>query len=212
MNKRITVTGLVLIFAFLVFSCRESVKAESVPISTANSSVSGEKYTMDAKESVVMWKGSNAFGSNFHTGYIYVSDGNLMIDNDLLVAGSARIDMNTIQDEKRESDNGLVKHLKDPDFFDVNRFPVSIFEITNVESDGENAKVTANLTIKEITHSVTFPTRVEIKDGIAKMTGRLIIDRTQWDIRYKSGRFYANLADETISDYIEFNIAIVAKK
>jgi hypothetical protein len=40
----------------------------------------------------------------------------------------------------------------------------------------------------------------------------MVIDRTKWDIRYKSGKFYDNLANNAISDSIEFNIKIVAKK
>jgi len=40
----------------------------------------------------------------------------------------------------------------------------------------------------------------------------VIIDRTKWDVRYNSGKFYDNLADDTISDDIEFDMKIVAKK
>jgi len=42
--------------------------------------------------------------------------------------------------------------------------------------------------------------------------GKVIIDRTKWGVRYKSGKFFNNLADKTISDSIEFNIKIVANK
>jgi hypothetical protein len=42
--------------------------------------------------------------------------------------------------------------------------------------------------------------------------GKVTIDRTKWDIRYRSGKFFANLADEAISDDIEFEMKIVAKK
>ena len=53
---------------------------------------------------------------------------------------------------------------------------------------------------------------MEVKNGIVKANGKLVIDRTLWDVRYKSGKFYDNLADETMSDSIEFHIKIVAKK
>jgi hypothetical protein len=38
------------------------------------------------------------------------------------------------------------------------------------------------------------------------------LSRTQWGIRYRSGKFYDNLADQAVSDDIEFLMKIVAKK
>ena len=98
-------------------------------------------------------------------------------------------------------------------YFDVEKFPISTIVITKVDSvNGKNIKITGNLTIKGVTHAVTFPAVIEVKDGIVKATGKIIIDRTQWGIRYKSGTFYDNLADNAVSDDIEFNMEIVAKK
>ena len=48
-------------------------------------------------------------------------------------------------------------------------------------------------------------------DGTIKVNAKLVIDRTKWDVRYKSAKFYDNLANQTISDSIEFHIKIVAK-
>jgi len=41
---------------------------------------------------------------------------------------------------------------------------------------------------------------------------KLTIDRTRWDIRYRSGKFFDNLANSAISDDIEFDMQIVARK
>lgn len=181
-------------------------------------SIANEKYLIDKKESVVTWKGSMAvvnelFGSRGHTGFVSISKGELMIKKNKLVGGKVEVDMNSIADEKHGTENNLVDHLKSPDFFDVKKFPIATFAITKVASaNGENVKVTGNLTIKGITHAVTFPAKIEIKGGIVNANGKVIIDRTQWDVRYKSGKFYDNLADEAISDSIEFDMKIVARK
>ena len=136
-----------------------------------------------------------------------------MIENGELMGGTVEIDMNTIEDKKHGRDNKLVNHLKDPDFFEVEKFPFSTIVITKVASiNDKNKKVTGNLTIKGITHLVTFPVRMEVKDGIVKADSKLVIDRTRWDVRYKSGKFYDNLANQTMSDSIEFHMKIVAKK
>ena len=76
----------------------------------------------------------------------------------------------------------------------------------------QNKTITGNLTIKGITHPVTFPAKLEVKDEIVKMDGKLVIDRTLWDVRYNSGMFFDNLKDQAISDSIEFEIKIITKR
>jgi polyisoprenoid-binding protein YceI len=176
--------------------------------------VAGEKYIIDTKESVLTWEGSMVFGfDEEHTGYVYISKGELMIENDSLVGGTAEIDMNTIEYKDKEDKNTPIKHLKSPDYFDVEKFPVSTFSITKVAyAVRGNITVTGNLIIKGITNPVTFPAKIEVKDGIVKANGKVIIDRTQWGIRYRSGKFYNNLADLAVSDDIEIHMKIVAKK
>ncbi len=173
-----------------------------------------EKFVIDKKESVVTWKGSMVFAAKgSHTGYAYLSKGELLIEKSQLVGGAVEVDMGTITDPVYGSDNDLIHHIKSPDFFDVKKFPLATFAITKVASPkGENIDVTGNLTIKGITHAVTFPAKIEVNDGIVNAHGSVIIDRTQWDVLYSSGKFFDNLADEAISDGIELDIKIVAKK
>jgi polyisoprenoid-binding protein YceI len=215
MNNKISVTYLILIIAPLFFGCGGPAKEKNKNNASANSvslHVGDEKYVViDTKESVVTWKGSSVEGA--HTGYVYISKGELMIENGQLMGGTVEVDMSTIEGDDHRSDNNLIKHLKDADFFDVKKFPFSTIAITGAAAvNEENKNITGNLTIKGITHPVTFPAKMEIKDGVVKADGKLVIDRTEWDVRYNSGKFYANLADKTISDSIEFNIKIVAKK
>ena len=217
MNNKPSINHLILIIAPFFFACDGPVKEENkinAPAASLSLHAGNAKYVeIDTKESVVTWKGSMLFGSNSHKGYVYISKGELMIEDGQLMGGTVEVDMNTIEDEKHGRDNGLVKHLKDPDFFDVQKFPFSTFAITRVASiNAKDKEITGNLTIKGITHPVTFPTKMEVTDSTIKANGRLVIDRTKWGVRYKSGKFFDNLADETIADSIEFNIKIVAKK
>lgn len=174
--------------------------------------VGNKKYfVIDTKESVVTWKGSSIEGAQ--AGYAYISKGELMIENGQLMGGTVEIEMNKIEGPGHGRDNNLINHLKSPDFFDVKKFPFSKIVITRGASiNGANKKVTGKLTIKGITHPVTFPTKLEVKGGIVQANTKLIIDRTKWGIRYNSGKFYDNLANQAISDSIEFNIKIIAKK
>lgn len=215
MNNKTSITCLILIIAPFFFSCHGTVKEKNKNKASAGSislHVGDEKFVaIDTKESVVTWKGSSVEGA--HTGYIYISKGELMIENGQLMGGTVEVDMSTIEGDDHRSDNNLIKHLKDADFFDVKKFPFSTIAITRVASiNVEDNEITGNLTIKGITHPVSFPAKVEVNDGIVKASGKLVIDRTLWDVRYKSGKFFDNLKDQAIADSIEFNIKIIAKK
>jgi len=218
MNNKPSITYLILIIAPLFFGCGVPVKEENKNNALASFVSSGhgasEKYIIDTKESVLTWEGSMVFGfGEEHIGYVYTSKGELMIEKGQLVEGTVEIDMNTIEYKDKESKNTPVKHLKSPDYFDVEKFPISTFSITKVAyADRGNIKVTGNLTIKGMTNPVTFPAKIEVNDGIVKANGKLVIDRTKWGIRYRSGKYYDNLADQTVSDEIEFHMKIVAKK
>lgn len=173
-----------------------------------------QPYTVDTKESVVTWKGSMAFaGQGEHVGYVSISAGDLTVERGQLISGKVEIDMNTIADKVHGSKNGLVDHLKDADFFDVKKYPFSTFAITGVTpTTGRNVTVTGNLTIKGITHEVSFPATTVVNGNVFNAIGKMTIDRTKWDVRYKSGKFFSDLADEAIADDIEFEMTIVAKK
>ena len=176
--------------------------------------VVSEKYVVDKKESLVTWKGSMALASKGqHVGYVYFSKGDLILEKGQLTGGSFEIDMNTITDPVHGSDNNLIQHLKDPDFFDVVKFPATTFIISKVKAaTGSAIDITGNLTIKGITHEVTFPAQLELIGGVVNASGKLNIDRSKWDVRYGSATFFNNLADDTISNEIEFDIKIVARK
>lgn len=47
-------------------------------------------------------------------------------------------------------------HLKSAEFFDVEKYPTIEFKSTTITRDGDDYKVTGDLTIKDVTKSVTF--------------------------------------------------------
>jgi polyisoprenoid-binding protein YceI len=218
MNNKLSITYFISIIAPLFFGCGGPVTGENKNNASSSSislHVGDEKYIkIDTKESVVTWEGSMLFGfEEEHIGYVYLSKGELMIEKDQLVGGTVEIDMHTIEYKDKANKNSPIKHLKSPDFFDVEKFPIATFAITKIAPvSGENIKITGNLTIKGATNPITFPARMEVKDGIVRANGKVIIDRTEWGIRYRSGKFYDKLADQTVSDDIELQMKIVAKK
>jgi polyisoprenoid-binding protein YceI len=170
--------------------------------------------SVDPAQSQVRWVGKKVAGE--HSGTIGLKSGQLELDGHALKGGRFEIDMSSIADEdlKDAEWNGkLIGHLKSDDFFAVAKHPVSSFVITAAKPvkglAGVTHEITGDLTIKGITHPVSFPASVEVKGDKVHATGKVQVDRTKYEIRYGSGKFFQNLGDKMIND--SFEIALDLK-
>ncbi len=164
-----------------------------------------EKENIKIKDSALMWVGSKVTGS--HEGTINLSSGHLILDNNDLVGGEFVIDMTSVvcTDLTGKGKASLEGHLKSDDFFSVNKFPTASLTILNVKKNSLGLyQVNANITIKGITQEIMFD--AEIKEKTAK--AKLIIDRTEFGIIYKSGNFFKELADKAIYDEFEISVEL----
>ncbi len=171
-------------------------------------------FNVDKAASKLVWKGEKVTG--FHTGELKLDNGTLSIENGKLTAGSFDIDMNSITCTDMPADKGgndLVGHLKADDFFGVAKFPKARFISTKIVwQGGNNYKVVGNLTIKETTKEIKFTTIATIDATSAKAEATLMVDRTDYNIKYGSGSFMDGLGDKTIYDNFEVKISLVAKQ
>lgn len=165
-----------------------------------------EKEDVKIKDSALTWVGSKVTGS--HEGTIELKSGYLTLDNNDLVGGEFVIDMTTIvcTDLSGKGKAGIESHLKSDDFFSVDEFPTASLTILDVKKRGlDQYQVNANITIKGMTQEIMFD--AEIKEKTAK--AKLVIDRTEFGIIYKSGNFFEEIADKAIYD--EFKLSIELK-
>jgi polyisoprenoid-binding protein YceI len=98
-------------------------------------------------------------------------------------------------------------HLASDDFFSIDQYPEASFEITVVNND----YVTGNLTIKGITHPVGFDADVHITGDTLTATGRIVVDRTRYGIKFRSGNYFRNLGDTLIYNDFDLNVNITAR-
>ena len=152
------------------------------------------KHTIDRQNSVVEWIGTKTTGS--HNGTIEIEKG-LILKNEKgdIVSGKFMINMNSIQctdlsGKKKESIEG---HLKDADFFNTNEHPYASFEIEEVGSELMFGK----LTIKGISAPINFKYN-QLNDY--QYEAEIIVDRTLFDIKYKSKTIFPELGDNFIHD------------
>lgn len=180
----------------------------------------GETLTIDTKASAIHWKGSKPAGAGSHEGTINLKEGTLTINGTTLVSGSFIIDMGSIVDTDltdSKMNEMLVNHLKSPDFFDVEKYPMAYFTITSVKEVQGNDLVThtisGNLKMKDVEKNITFDAKITKEGDVYKaVTLPFAIDRTQWNVQFGSKTIFADLKDKIINDEIELpQMVIVAK-
>ena len=173
-----------------------------------------ETYKVDTQKSSIEWIGRKVSGQ--HNGTIKVAGGELVVNGAAVKGGFVNIDMNSIavSDLQGEMNGKLVGHLKSDDFFSTEKNPVSKFVIKKVTPAGnDRVNVTGDLTIKGITKSLTFPATVK-KDGnvVVAVAKGVKVNRAQYDVRYGSKTFFADIADKAIDDEFELSFNLVARK
>lgn len=169
-------------------------------------------YTVSLKQSKVEWVGKKVTGQ--HNGTVAIKSGSLVIKEGVLTGGEFTIDMTTITstDLEGEYQQKLNGHLKSADFFGVEKYPESKFVITKV-APGKNGRfaVTGNITIKETTKEINFDAQlVNSGNGIVAVAD-IVIDRSEFDIRYGSGSFFDDLGDKTIYDDFTLSVNLVTE-
>ena len=213
MNKKlISISTLVLT---IFFSCGNKQETAETSEAQTAAQASGENYILDPQASQFEWSATKITGAS-HNGTFQLQEGKLTLEEGLVKSGVFVADMKTIQNTDLTDaamNAKLVNHLKSPDFFDVEKYSTATFEITSTEKLGQDSiKASGNLTIKEITKNITFPAVVKKEGDYVNVQAEFFIDRTEWDIKYNSGKFFKNLGDKLIKDEVNFKINLKAKK
>lgn len=173
---------------------------------------------VDVSKSKVEWEGRKVTGA--HNGVINLQSGNLDIKNGEVKGGEFVIDMNSIVCLDIENAGGNAKfvgHLKNDDFFSVDKYPTSKIVITKLVRLKDNDKglthnVYGNLTIKGITEEIVFPAAIRVDaEGKATANAEFTVDRTKYNIRYGSSSFFPDIADKAISNDMYFKVNVVTK-
>lgn len=151
-------------------------------------------------------------------GNVKLANGTLNVEGNKLVGGTFVMDMSTLVDTDITNagmNEKLTGHLKSDDFFSVEKHPTSTFKITKAEpmakaKAGEpNYTITGDLTIKGITHPITFPASVKIAGNTAEAKAKFDVNRIKYDIKFRSG-LIGTAADKIIYDDFTIDLNIVA--
>ncbi len=141
--------------------------------------------------------GSHTGGFKTVSGYFTIKDGKPVGTDHKVV-----IDMNsTFSDDEK-----LTGHLKSPDFFDVEKFAQSTFDVTGVQQDSDIAcTINGNFTLHGVTKNIGFPATVSRDGDNVRIYAKFDINRKDFGI------VYAGKADDLIRDEVVIELKLEAK-
>ena len=179
-------------------------------LSTVSAFAAVEKIAVDPAGSKIVYVGKKVTGE--HTGEVKLQDGTLSFDGNTLKAAEFTVDMTTINNTDltdKEYNKKFVDHMISADFFDTANHKTAKFVSTKVaKTKGDVYKVTGNLTIKGKTLPTSFDATVTKTEAKADVK----FDRTKYDVKYGSGKFFQGLGDKMINDDVQLTVNLAAKK
>lgn len=182
-------------------------------VTAAGEPVPDGVYVANSDESTVNWSGKKILLENYtDTGVIDLANGQITIENGQIASGSFVIDMTSIAASTTGRGDGqtmLTGHLKSADFFDVEKFATSTFVAREFRAATNTNVIVGDLTIKGITNEVAIPVTFAYEsDGTLIANGSVDIDRTLWDVRFGSEKFFKGLGDNVIGDMFNLSFSV----
>jgi polyisoprenoid-binding protein YceI len=208
MMKYLTIA--VLAFSLFAAACEDPAanKAKATvneptankPANAANTATApatkGDTLAITPENSKVNFTGSKVTGK--HEGGFKQFTGTIELVNDKAEESSVSVEIDA--DSIFADDEGLTKHLKSPDFFDVAKFPKVIFKSTKIVADAakgaDNYTVTGDFQIHGVTKSISFPATIKIGADDVTVNSEFSIARKDFGI------VYAGKADDLIRDNV----------
>lgn len=209
------------ILGLAVFVSCAGPKGDKAKVTEADTIVANtegaDQFNIDPSGSMVEWTGYKPTGQ--HNGTLNIKSGALYLSEGIPVGGEFIIDMQSIKvlDLEDPDMNGkLTGHLRSADFFDVDNHSEGKFVITRIVKNKTGSPaytLSGNLTIKNITKSISFGADIQSDGATASgKTPPFSVDRTDFEIKYKSNKFIEGLKDDFINDEFSLAITIVGKK
>jgi len=170
--------------------------------------MSTQKFEIEVAKSNIDWVGRKVTGA--HNGTIGLKKGSLTVKDGAVSGGNFTIDTRSIKilDVTDPATNAqFAGHLASDDFFSSEKYPEADFEIVEVIGN----HIEGNLTIKGITKPVGFDADLAITGDTLTARGKVVVDRTEYAMKFRSGNFFKDLGDTLIYNDFDLDVNITAK-
>jgi polyisoprenoid-binding protein YceI len=137
----------------------------------------------------IAWIGSKNDGK--HDGGFKQFAGTLELKGDDPTTARVAVEIET---ESLYSDTPrLTGHLKNPDFFEVSKYPKATFVSTAIKPGGTGGAthtVTGDLTLHGVTKPLTFPATIAVTADTATLTSEFTFNRLDYGINFQPDRVH----------------------
>ena len=203
-----------IILLFMVGCGKKSGTKDSNVGTTSYLNLEEGSYNIIREKSELKWTGKE-LSSKTHTGILFLKEGRINIDSNGMIEGKVVIDMTSINvtDLQGEWKDKLEGHLKSPDFFDVKISPTAFITFQSTKKPNKEKKIylDGELTIKDITHPLSFTADLLNTKPFLTAKAILSFDRSKYNVRFRSGKFFENLGDKLILDDIDIDIILASQ-
>ena len=201
------------IIILTLIGCGKKYETKDLKVgNTSSTYLEKGSYDIINTESELKWIGKE-LSTDTHTGTLALKKGKIDVNANGVIHGEVEIDMTTITvtDMQGKWGTKLEGHLKSPDFFDVEKYSSAFITFQSDENPIKNNQLnlTGELTIKDITHPISFTTELLKTKPSLQAKASLSFDRSKYDVRFRSGKFFENLGDKLILDDIEVDVLLV---
>jgi len=205
MRRYLTIT-LFVFMALLTYGCADPA-ANKPKATVANAETEstkpadGEVLTISPDNSKVEFVAAKVTRS--HSGSFKQFTGTINLVKDSVENSRVTIDIEA--GSVVTDDDGLTKHLKTPDFFDVARYPKATFTSTKIEpanAGGVTHNVTGNFELHGIKKSIAFPATIQVAPDSVSVNAEFSINRKDFAL------VYAGKADDLIRDGVVIKLTL----
>jgi len=169
-----------------------------------------DTLTVDPSTSFIRWTGTRFWGLGKSEGTIRISDGYLVREEGIPVAGVFTIDMHSIAAEgDTGADSPLATLLASEDFFATGRFPVATYRIVGARrASGGLVQLDGNLTLRGKSRPVHIDARIASNGNHDLVAHAPVqINRRNWGITYHG----SVLKYEFIDNLVYLDVTLVAR-
>lgn len=182
-----------------------SAAAAATPAPAAAAPAKMEVLDVDAANSTIGFVGSKVTGK--HEGKFEKFTGKITLADGKAEGGSMSFEVETASVKTDAGD--LDKHLKQADFFDVEKFPKATFTSTAIKAGGDKGAthmVTGDLDLRGTKKSITFPVTITVTPDAATGTAEFSINRKDFGIVIEGKK------DDLIRDDVLMKITLKAPR
>jgi len=148
---------------------------------------------VDSSKSMIKWRGTKMMRMGKHEGIIKISKGEIILTEGQIIGGYFEINMNSLEitdmpEYETIPRRRLMNDFFREDFFDINKYPVSLFEISSSKySKDMEYLISGDLTMKGVSIAITFlATFTSLSENKIEAKAEIILDRQEWGISFNA--------------------------